>query len=311
MSFLIQSGYVQFWSNHFKQSNSTKQNYISTLRKFEAFLLQQGFEGTLDFDRFHASREHPGRLLPIQRQVIDRFITYLKKDHQANNRLIAETVTGLRHFFCFLHDMDLIQQNPMIGYPRPKLESPIQNTALSKEECIALLKAALFQDPFYRQKFVFLWFMLITGLRISEVRFLRRKRLNLETRIVHVFDAQKTDKRPVAIPTDLTAELKRYLNHPEYLKFENNGDEYLFHQHGKIMSVHAVTRILSELSRDAGISRHIRAHDLRRTAGYLMQTGGMSIVDIQHQLRHRNLATTLRYVPPLADMAKILEDCNE
>lgn len=74
------------------------------------------------------------------------------------------------------------------------------------------------------------------------------------------------------------------------------------------MTVDAFNRILSRLSRDAGLSRNIRPHDLRRTAGYLMQTGGMNIIDIQHQLRHKNVGTTLRYVPPLDDMAKLLED---
>jgi len=300
--------YFQFWSDHFTRSKSTKQDYVGILKKFEAFLLQEGFEGTLNFDEFHASHEYPGRYLPIQRQVVDRFFIKLKKKDQFTDNRLAATITMLKHFFEFLHDMDLIQHNPMVGYPRPKCESPIQNTALSKEECLALLKAALLRNPFYRQEFVFIWFMLITGLRLSEVRFLLRKRLNLTTRIVHVFDAQKTEKRPVAIPMDLTAELERYIQHPEYLKHANQGDEYLFHQHGKIMTVDKIKRLLSELSRESGLNKHIRPHDLRRTAGYLMQIGGMNIVDIQHQLRHLNVGTTLRYVPPLADLAKLLED---
>jgi integrase/recombinase XerD len=308
MAFLLQSCYFQFWSDHFTLSKSTKQKYIIALKRFEAFLLQEGFEGTLDFDQFHASREHPDRYLPIQRQVFDRFVIDLKKREKFTDRSLAYTISALKLFFQFLHDMDLIEHNPLLGYPRPKFENPLQNTALSKEESYALLKAALLRNPFYRQEFVFIWFMLITGLRISEVRFLRRKRLNLETRIVHVFEAQKTEQRPVAIPKDLTTELERYTQHPEYLKYANQGDEYLFHQHGKIMTVDTIKRILSELSRDAALSRHIRPYDLRRTAGYLMQIGGMNIVDIQHQLRHKNVGTTLRYVPPLNDLAKILED---
>jgi len=308
MAFLLQSAYFQFWSNQFTLRNSTKQNYISVLKKFEAFLIQEGFEGELDFDRFHASRDYPGRFLTIQRQVFDHFFIALKQNEQITNNNLAATITVLRCFFESLYDADLIQHNPLLGYPRPKFESPIQNTALSKAECLALLQAALHRSPFYRQEFVFLWFMLITGLRISEVRFLRRKRVNLDTRIVHVFDAQKTEKLPVALPKDLTVELQRYIQHPEYLKYADQGDEYLFHQQGKIMTVDKIKRILSELSLDADLERHIRPHDLRRTAGYLMQTNGMSIVDIQHQLRHKNVGTTLRYVPPLNNLTKILED---
>ncbi len=37
MAFLLQSGYFQFWSDHFRRTKSTKQNYISVLRKFPSF----------------------------------------------------------------------------------------------------------------------------------------------------------------------------------------------------------------------------------------------------------------------------------
>jgi integrase/recombinase XerD len=308
MAILLQSDYFQFWNAHFTLSNSTNRKYVIALKRLEAFLLTVGFEGALDFDKFHADRKHPDRYQPIQRKFIDRFVQDLRKDKQMTDSLLSATVTALKHFFEFLHDMDLIQHNPMIGYPTPKYERPIQNTALSKEECIALLKAALHRDPFYRQEYVFIWFMLITGLRISEVRFLQRKRLNLETQIVQVFEAQKTEQRPVAISEDLAEELGRYVQHPEYLTYANQGEEDLFHQKGKKMTVRRIERMLSELAREAGLSRHVRPHDLRRTAGYLMQIGGMNIVDIKNQLRHQDLGTTLRYVPPVADMASILED---
>ncbi|WP_214630365.1 tyrosine-type recombinase/integrase [Paenibacillus agaridevorans] len=308
MTLLLHSVYVQVWSKHFRRRASTKQSYIGVLKRFEAFLLKEGFHGELDFNQFHASREHPGRYLPIQRHIIDRFFLHLKENEQITDNRLAATVTMLKLFFEFLRDMGLIEQNPMTNYPRPKCESPIQNTALSLEECMAVLKAALWRDPFYRQEFVLIWFLLITGLRLSEIRHLRRNRLHLDTRVAQVFEGQKTEQRPVAIPQDLAAELERYTTHAEYLKHANRGDEYLFHQKGAMLSVEKLRRLLSELSVAAGLSRPIRPHDLRRTAAYLMQKGGMHIVNIQHQLRHKHVGTTLRYVPPLVDLAKILED---
>lgn len=307
MSLLLQSRYFQFWSEHFSRSKSTKKGYVTALKRFEAFLLQEGFEGELDFDRFHASRNHPDRFLPIQRKFMDRFFDHLRNNEHVTDSLLSATVTRLKNFFGYLYDMDMIENNPMLGYPTPKYEKPIQNTALSIDECAAILTAALRRDPFYRQEFVFIWFMLITGLRNSEVRSLRRKRLHLNSRMVQVFEGQKTEKRSVSIPKDLADELERYIHHPDYVKWERQGDEYLFNQQGKCMTVRRISNMLSELSRDAGLSRHIRPHDLRRTAGYLMQLGGMNIVDIQHQLRHKDLGTTLRYVPPLAELASILE----
>lgn len=305
---LIQSQYYKLWVEHTRLRISTKNGYILALKRFEAFLLQEGFEGKLDFDRFHASRTYQNRYLPIQRSVIDRFIQYLRDNKRFTNSMLKGTVQALKHFFGFLFDMDLIQHNPMLHVPTPKHESPIQNTALSKDECIELLKAAIRKDPFYRQEFVLIWFMLITGLRVSEVCFLRRSRLHLDRRIVQITEGQKTHKRAAAISKDLAVELERYINHPNYRKEALHGNEFVFHHRGKRLSPEKIRSLLRELSKAAGLSRDVRPHDLRRTAGYLMQANALHIVNIQHQLGHRHLGTTLRYVPPLSDMRKILEE---
>ncbi|SDO87466.1 integrase/recombinase XerD [Paenibacillus sp. yr247] len=306
--FLLQSHYVQFWIDHFSLSKNTKHKYFNALERFEAFLLQEGFEGDLNFDQFHASRDHPDRYLPIKRSVIDRFFQYLLNQDRMTDSLLSATITALKHFFGFLFDMDLISDNPLLGYPTPKYERPIQNTALSMEECKLLLKSAIKRDPFYRQEFILIWFMILTGLRISEVRALRCSRVSLDTRIVHVSEGHKTTIRPVAISQDLANEIARYIDHPIYQKGANQGDEFLFHDLGGKFSYERVVKILKECSTEAGLKRKVRPHDLRRTTGYLMQVSGSSMIDIQHQLGHEKLATTLRYVPPLIDLAKILED---
>ncbi|WP_313638310.1 site-specific integrase [Paenibacillus sp.] len=307
-AFLLQSHYVQSWSDHFSLRNSTKHKYMDALERFEAFLLQEGFKGELNFDRFHASRNHPDRYLPIQRSVIDRFFQYLSKQDRMTDSLISASITALKNFFGFLQDMDLISVNPMLGVPTPKYERPIQNTALSLEECNLLLKAAIRRDPFYRQEFVLIWFMILSGLRISEVRTLRRSRVNLNTRIVHVSEGSKTTSRSVAISEELANEINRYIDHQVYQQGASQGDEFLFHCKGKQFPYERVVKILKECSMEAELSRIVRPHDLRRTTGYLMQLGGCSIIETQRQLGHKDLATTLRYVPPLLDLAKILEE---
>jgi integrase/recombinase XerD len=278
------------------------------LKRFEAFLLQEGFKGELNFDRFHASSNHPDRYLPIQRSVIDRYFQYLSNQDRMTDSLISASITALKNFFGFLHDMELISVNPMLGVPTPKYERPLQNTALSMEECNLLLKAAIRRDPFFRQEFVFIWFMILSGLRISEVRYLRHSSVNLNKRIVHVSEGSKTTTRSVAISEDLANEIKRYIDHPFYQKGANQGDEFLFHHKGKQFSYEKAVNLLKKCSMEAGLNRIVRPHDLRRTTGYLMQLGGCSIIETQRQLGHKDLATTLRYVPPLLDLAKILEE---
>jgi integrase/recombinase XerD len=307
-SVVLGSHYYYSWSHNFKLSKSSKIKYIDAIKRFELYLLHQGFEGELDFDKFHADRNHPGRFLPMKTHVIDNFTQYLRETERVSDSLLSATVTGLKNFFGYLYDMDLIQNNPMLNYPTPKYERRIQNSALSKDECIALLHAAVKREPFYRQAYVMIWFMLITGLRISEVRFLRRFQVNLQTRIVKITQGQKTDWGIVAITEALAEEINRYVNHPNYLKHERHGEEFLFNHNGVRYSYTRFANMLKNISKDAGLLRNVSPHDLRRSAAYLMQAGGFNIIDIQHQLRHKHLGTTLSYVPPIHNLSEILEE---
>ena len=202
--------------------------------------------------------------------------------------------------------MELIQHNPMEDYPNPYYDRPIKNTALSKEECLALLGTALKKDPFFRQEFVLIWFMLITGVRNSEVIFLSQASVNLESKIVLIGKGQKGNARTTAITPALSEELRRYMNHPNYVSWTNNNEDTLFFHGKNRLTAHRLRKILRDLCLETNLSRVITPHDLRRTAGYLMQSAGINMVAIQKQLGHQILSTTLRYIPPLNDLAEIL-----
>ncbi|KEQ22002.1 tyrosine-type recombinase/integrase [Paenibacillus tyrfis] len=306
---LFESKYYRFWYEHV---DLTAKEYVERdLRKFEKYLHLRGFEGELDFDKFHASQKHPDSFRPIQQYFIDQFVEYLRVDYQATKNVMYNAISSLKNFFKFLYDMELIQQNPMEDYPNPYYDRPIKNTALSKEECLALLGAALKKDPFFRQEFVLIWFMLITGLRNSEVRSVSRTSINLENRMVMIIQGQKNDARSTSITTALSEELRRYINHPNYIAWAEKGNDKLFFRKEKPLTYKALQVILKDLCLDANLSRIVTPHDLRRTAGYLMQSAGMNMVEIQRQLGHQIMATTLRYIPPLNDLAKILAKEDE
>lgn len=121
-------------------------------------------------------------------------------------------------------------------------------------------------------------------------------------------EGQKSTVRPVAISEKLAKELVRYTEHPEYHIKPNGSNDFLFHRNGIPFTRDRVANILKKCSQQAKLSRIVTPHDLRRTTGYLMQVGGASAIEIQRQLGHENLSTTLRYVPPLIDLDKILQE---
>lgn len=302
-SILFQSKYYLFWHEYVELTS--KKHVIKELKKFDQFLISQGFEGDLDFDRFHASRQYPNQFLPIQENFIDKFVLYLINEYRATKGVLYNAISSLKNFFLFLYEMELISHNPMENYPNPYYSRPIINTALSVEECLALLYAAMKKDPFFRQDFVMIWFMLVTGVRNSEIRLLPYYNVNVDNRMVLLDKGQKGDARSTSITEALALELNRYMGHPCYKEWIHNGNNTLFFNETRILSDQKLREKLTELCINAGI-RRITPHDLRRTAGYLMQKSGMHIVEIQQQLGHKILSTTLRYIPPLEELSAAL-----
>ncbi|ALS25376.1 tyrosine-type recombinase/integrase [Paenibacillus naphthalenovorans] len=200
----------------------------------------------------------------------------------------------------------MIRSHPMQDYPNPYYYRPVKNTALTKDECMEVLYFALKKDPFYRYEFLLFWFMIVTGLRNSEVRMLRRSKINLDSKRILVNEGQKNASRVAYLTPALAEEIQRFTQHPIYLTTENNGNEFLFSNQGKAHSANSLGKVIRNLCKNAGITRTVTPHDLRRTAAYLIQTGGMHIIEVQKQLGHKILATTLRYTPPLKELAEIL-----
>ena len=64
---------------------------------------------------------------------------------------------------------------------------------------------------------------------------------------------------------------------------------------------------MKEIYSIAGVKRRIRLHDYRHTMAYLMYSRKIRVATIQEQLRHARLASTIHYLPPGAELAKILE----
>jgi integrase/recombinase XerD len=223
---LLNSKYFEQWVNH--SPLTSKKHVIQELKKFDEFLNFMGYEGELDFDRFHGSLRRPDVFRPIQESFIDKFVEYLKIEKNASNCVLYNAISSLKNFFLFLYEMEIIKTHPMVDYKNPYYHRPIKNTALSKDECLALLHAAMKRDPFFRQDFIMVWFMLVTGTRNSETRLLPYKNINLNTGMVLLNQGQKGQVRSTTITRALAAELQRYIGHPYFEDWSRNKNATLF-----------------------------------------------------------------------------------
>lgn len=102
---LLNSKYFQFWFQH--SPLKSKNHVIQELKKFDEFIHVMGYEGELDFDRFHGSLRYPDKYRPIQESFIDKFVEYLKHEKNASNYVLYNAISSLKIFLDFFMKWNL------------------------------------------------------------------------------------------------------------------------------------------------------------------------------------------------------------
>lgn len=293
MRVLLDSHYYQLWENHCNLRAKSKENYMYELQKFEAFLLNEGFTGVLDFDKFFHYKD-TDQYSPINQKFIDSYFDCLKNKGYTNS-VLSSNVSALKNFFKILKSLKMITRNPVVYYKNPYHKVKYRDKSLSEEECSLLLEMTLKLDPFYRQYYLIVLLLLNTGLRNSELRELTISQIDFERQIIYVERGTKTKANTVTVSQKLCEELKSFVTRSFHEEWQMTGNEYVFFARNKKLTKIGLNKILLKISKEAGI-RPITCHWLRYTMAYLMQQRGIDIPIIQKQLRHRDPKTTLHYL---------------
>lgn len=295
---LIESNYYRQWCELVDVRESTLREYKYCLKKFEQFIVEAGFTGDLDFDRFYYF-EDDGSYMPINEDFISRFFSYLEASNSTRARLHMH-VSALRNFFTFLKEIQLLKTNPMAHFKNPYYDPKFRDRSISLKDAEKLLYACRELDkcnPFLRMHAALLLLMLTTGLRNREVRELTIGQLDFQRNIIYVERGQKTRANSVYMPKVLSSELQRLINHPTHLQWQEEGnDSVFFSSRKKKYNQFTINGILKKLCNIAGIPK-VTAHCLRHTMAALLLSRGVDVSIIKRQLRHEDIETTLRYLP--------------
>lgn len=291
---LLTSRYYKIWRELNTLADSTVIKYTGYLKLFGEYIEAEGMEGELDFDKFYYG-ETEDDYAPIDMEFFDGFMEYISEsDSQSKAK---NCFTAVKSFMNFLLDYELISYNPLRFYQNPFYYETFRNRTLTEEESLKLLKAALELDPFFQQYYLLVLFQLTCGLRASELCKLSVNKINFEMDCIFINQGQKTTADTVRITPALKKQLKRYIAHPAFNQWAKEQDRELFFYNNKPLRPIQLNRILDQIRKHANINRKVTNHDLRATMAYLLYNNGVSPREIQKQLRHKKLKTTLIYLP--------------
>jgi integrase/recombinase XerD len=238
-------------------SDRTAKTYAFFVEKF----LEQIHEPTIQISPYH----------------IKQFLVTLINSHANSSRALA---TSALRFFC-----KRILKNPtlMDEIENPKKQEYLP-TVLSKEEVKKLLENT------YGKSQLMLKMLYSSGLRLSELLYLKTTDLNLEHFQGTVRKGKGGKDRPFFLYKSLCDEIKMYLNE------RKEQSEWLFPgKNNKPLTARNVQQIIKRAAKRTGIQKNVKVHTLRHSFATHHLQSGTDIRKIQVLLGHSRIDTTTIY----------------
>jgi len=256
-------GLFAHWLDHAQQH---KRTWREDQRQFNVFL-----------------KAWAGRWLSsIHKADVQALHVKVGKEHgrYAANRLLAL----VRAMFNKASDIGFTGDNPAVRITKFKEKS--RDRFLHGDELPRFFGSLVAETDIFRDFFLI---GLLTGARRANVQAMRWDDIDLQPGLWRIPGESAKGGEPIIVPLSPPA-----IAILRQRQLTSNGNEWVFASHGKtghlVEPKSAWKRILDR----AGLA-DLRIHDLRRSLGSWMATGGTSLPIIGKALGHKQLATTMIY----------------
>lgn len=229
----------------------------------------------------------------VSRDDIVGFLMKLK-DAGLSTTTIARNLAALKTFWKFMVAEQLVKENVASTVETPRIWKTVPDV-LNSQEVEKLLEAPKDKGWMGIRDRAILELMYATGLRVSEVKDLKKPNVNLDAGFVKC--SGKGGKERI-VPLGGVAEkaITRYLDRAYPKLSAKSNDEHLFLSRlGKGLSRQSLWKMIQRYAREAGIKKHITPHTLRHSFATHLLEGGAELRGVQEMLGHADISTTQIY----------------
>lgn len=223
----------------------------------------------------------------VKRAHIEVYLRHLEEERHLADATRYSRLGVIHGFYATAVRDELLEKNPAEHVTRPKVDHDAQRrTWLPLLESLALLRAAAAEGP---NAHVLIALMSIDGMRVGAVSSLSVGDVARASGWWTVTYVGKGGKRCTdVVPPQAVPDLQTLLSGREA------EEPLLLNARGRRMERRSVATVLRRLCAEAGIERDITPHGLRRSAATNMLAQKIDPRDVQRQLHHADLRTTLR-----------------
>lgn len=256
-------------------SNNTIVGYSNHLELFEAFFKEKNITNLNNIDYTQ----------------IRNYLNYLYEKNY-NTKSICNHLSSLRSFFKYLHNENIIKNNPMTLIENPKLEKKLPKY-LYYEDIEKILNVPDLNTNIGIRDALILEMLYVTGIRVSELVNIKISDIDYSNNKIKI--TGKGNKQRIVMYGKRCHELlNKYLNIRNVFLKDNN--DYLFLGiKGKKINDRVIRNIINDISVKAGVNLKISPHTFRHTFATHMLNEGADLRSVQELLGHENLSTTTIY----------------
>lgn len=225
------------------------------------------------------------RCVDVTKNDVILYIATLQNTTTLSSKGVYVYFKEARQFWRWLFENEYITKNPFSKvHFVDRTEKP--TSTLTVEEIVRM------EDACKNNKLdlALIDFLVSTGLRVGEVRLLKRNDIDFNAGTVAVYAPKTKTYRTAFLTPSASMHLKDYLNS------RTDDNDYLFVGKQKIrLSEDRIETRIREVAKAAGINKHVTVHTFRRTLATILHKKGMRDLDISAILGHADVDTTAKY----------------
>ncbi|OGR10892.1 MAG: site-specific tyrosine recombinase XerD [Desulfobacterales bacterium RIFOXYA12_FULL_46_15] len=206
----------------------------------------------------------------------------------------ARHLISVRGFFKYLLNEKVISANPLknVGIPKTGVSLP---KFLTVQEVSALLDIPDISNPRELRNSAMMEIMYGSGLRVSELIFLKLQDVNLDANCVRVM-GKGSKERIIPFGTPAGTVIQKWIKEGRPVVLNQLSSPYLFFARaGKPMTRQGFWKILKKYGLMAKLSKNITPHTLRHSFATHLLEGGADLRSVQAMLGHSDISTTQIY----------------
>lgn len=230
----------------------------------------------------------------VQLSDLRAFVTWLNEiGMQANTQ--ARVISGIKAFFTYLMQEEMIQDDPSTLLAAPKLTRKLPDT-LNIYEINQLIDAIDASKPEGMRNKAIIEVLYGCGLRVTELVELRISNIYAATEFIKVL-GKGNKERLVPIGATALNLLEIYLEQVRvHLNIKKGHEDFIFlNRSGSKLSRISVFNLIKSLALTTGIHKSISPHTLRHSFATHLIEGGADLRAVQEMLGHASITTTEIY----------------